>query len=129
VFYRTQVVSVRNLEIYAAHGGTMTDLRDLLAHNMKERRRSLKMTQYRLAEKAQTSAYYITMIENKKKYPSPEMLKRIAAGLDLDTPELFSVKSGYITETIKNYKKDVLKVISETTNSILERKLEQLKKK
>ena len=62
-------------------------------------------------------------------FPPPEMLKRIAAGLDLDTPELFSVKSGYITETIKNYKKDVLKVISETTNSILDRKLEQLKKK
>ena len=117
MFYRTQVVSVCNREIYAAHGGNMTDLRELLAYNMKEKRRILKMTQYRLAEKADMSAYYITMIENKKKYPSPEMLKRIAAGrLDLDTPELFSVKSGYITETIKNYKKDVLNVISETTN-------------
>jgi transcriptional regulator with XRE-family HTH domain len=52
----------------------MTDLRKLLAHNMKERRRVLKMTQYRLAERAETSAYYIAMIETKRKYPSPEMM-------------------------------------------------------
>jgi hypothetical protein len=40
----------------------MTDLRQLLAFNMKERRRSLKMSQYRLAELADTSTYYIGMI-------------------------------------------------------------------
>jgi transcriptional regulator with XRE-family HTH domain len=84
----------------------MTNLRNLLAHNMKERRRNLKMSQYRLAELADTSAYYIGMIENQKKYPSPEMMQRIAAGLGMDTPELFSMHS-YPAETLKKYRVEI----------------------
>jgi transcriptional regulator with XRE-family HTH domain len=106
----------------------MTDLRELLAHNIKERRQTLNMTQYMLAEKADTSAYYITMIENRKKYPSPEMMQKIAAGLEIDTPELFAMTSSFPSETFKKYQKEVLKLIGETTISILERKLAQLDK-
>ena len=115
-----------NRKIYPAHGGTMTDLRKLLAHNMKERRRTLKITQYSLAERANTSTYYIAMIETQKKYPSPEMMQRIAAGLEIDTPELFSIPSSYPVETIKKFQKEVLKVIKSTADSIIERKLTQL---
>ena len=105
----------------------MTNLRALLAHNMKERRRALKMTQYRLAERAETSNHFIAMIENQRKYPSPEMMQRIAAGLELDTPELFSMKT-FPSETIKKYQKEVLKTIGKVTNQMLEMKLEQLNK-
>jgi transcriptional regulator with XRE-family HTH domain len=106
----------------------MTDLRQLLAFNMKERRRSLKMSQYKLAELADTSTYYIGMIENQKKYPSPEMMKRIAEGLGLDTPELFSMAS-FPANTFKRYQQEVLNLIELTTDKVLKEKLDQLKKK
>jgi transcriptional regulator with XRE-family HTH domain len=106
----------------------MTDLRQLLAHNMKERRRELKLTQCRLAERANTSTYYIGMIEARKKYPSPQMMQRIAAGLEIDTPQLFSVTSSFPINTIKKYHKEVLKLIKEVSDSVLERKLLQLNK-
>jgi transcriptional regulator with XRE-family HTH domain len=106
----------------------MTDLRQLLAHNMKERRRSLKMSQYRLAELANTSTYYIGMIENRKKYPSPEMMRRIAAGLELDTPELFSMAS-FPVNTLRKYQQEILTLIGDAADKVLSEKLEQLKRK
>jgi transcriptional regulator with XRE-family HTH domain len=107
----------------------MTNLRKLLSHNMKERRKILNITQHKLAERVGTSAYYIAMIETLKKYPSPEMLQRIAAGLEIDTPELFSMASSYPEEVIRKFQRDVLKLIKDSANSILDRKLEQLNKK
>jgi transcriptional regulator with XRE-family HTH domain len=106
----------------------MTCLRQLLAHNMKERRRVLKMSQYKLAELAETSGYYIGMIENRKKCPSPEMLLRIAAALGIDTPELFSMQS-YPAETFKQFRMEILNLIREMTDKVLEDKLRQLKKR
>jgi transcriptional regulator with XRE-family HTH domain len=79
---------------------------------------TLKITQYNLAERADTSTYYIAMIETQKKYPSPEMMQRIAAGLEIDTPELFSMPASYPEATIKKYQKEVLKVIKSTAESI-----------
>jgi transcriptional regulator with XRE-family HTH domain len=107
---------------------TMTDLRQLLAHNMKERRQNLKLTQYKLAERAETSTYYIGMIEAQKKYPSPEMMQRIAAGLEIDTPELFSMRT-FPTEKIKQYQEEVLSLIGMIANKVLKEKLDLLKKK
>lgn len=43
-----------------------------------------------MAEKADTSTNYIAQIEQKNKFPSPEMLERLAIALEIDTPELFS---------------------------------------
>jgi transcriptional regulator with XRE-family HTH domain len=95
---------------------------------MRERRRNLKLTQYRLAERAETSTYYIGMIEAQKKYPSPEMMQRIAAGLEIDTPELFSMHT-FPTEKIKQYQEEVLRLIGMVADKILKEKLELLKKK
>jgi len=71
----------------------MTSLRSVLAFNMKVQRQILGISQERLAEKAGTSTHYIGMIESEKKFPSPEMLERIAAALEIDAPILFSTKS------------------------------------
>ena len=51
------------------------------------------ISQAKLAEKVNTSTHYIGMIESKKKFPSPEMLERIALALEIDAPELFSTKT------------------------------------
>jgi transcriptional regulator with XRE-family HTH domain len=85
----------------------MTNLRQVLALNMRERRYELGLSQAKLAEKANTAPTYIAMIELEKKFPSVEMLERIAQALEIDTTELFSVKplSG---DSIKKLHKAVL---------------------
>jgi len=68
----------------------MTDLRKLLAQNIKNYRKIRGFSQEMLAEKAGTSTTHIGMIETSKKYPSPQMLEKIAGALGIDTPELFT---------------------------------------
>ena len=70
----------------------MTNLRHVLALNMKKRRNLLGFSQAKLAEIIDTAPTYIAMIELEKKFPSVEMLERIASALHIDTTELFSVK-------------------------------------
>lgn len=70
----------------------MTNLRQVLALNMKERRYKLGLSQAMLAEKVNTATTYIAMIEIEKKFPSVEMLERIATALGIDITELFSIK-------------------------------------
>jgi len=106
----------------------MTDLRKLLAHNMKEKRRVLNLTQRMLAKRVDTSTDYIAMIEAAKKYPSPEMMQKIAAGLEIDTIELFSVSLSYPVDTIKKYQKEVLMLIKSVADAVLDQKLKQLTK-
>ena len=99
----------------------MTNLRQVLALNMRERRRALGLSQEKLAEKAGTAPTYIAMIELEKKFPSVEMLERIAAALLVDTTELFSVKP-LPGDTLKKLKKAVLLDIE----GIIEKRLREL---
>jgi transcriptional regulator with XRE-family HTH domain len=85
----------------------MTNLRALLALNIKKRRRTLGITQEKLAEKVETSAHYISQIEQKNKFPSPEMLERIAGALEIDSPQLFSMTS-FSDEAIKRFQDSVI---------------------
>jgi transcriptional regulator with XRE-family HTH domain len=85
----------------------MTSLRALLAHNMKEQRRILGITQAQLAEKIGTSTHYIGQIELGNKFPTPEMLERIATALEIDSPQLFSMNS-FPIEVIKQFQEGLL---------------------
>jgi transcriptional regulator with XRE-family HTH domain len=85
----------------------MTNLRALLSHNIKERRQILGITQAKLAEKVKTSTHYIGQIELGNKFPTPEMLERIAVALEIDSPQLFSMKS-FPTEAIKQFQEGLL---------------------
>jgi len=77
----------------------MTSLRSVLSFNMKAQRHILGITQALLAEKVNTSTNYIALIESEKKFPTPEMLERIAAALEIDAPALFSTRSYPLSET------------------------------
>jgi transcriptional regulator with XRE-family HTH domain len=68
----------------------MTSLRAVLAFNMKDHRSVLGITQAQLAERVNTSTNYIALIETQKKFPTPEMLERIAAALEIDATALFA---------------------------------------
>ena len=70
----------------------MTDLRKVLALNMKLYRKNLGISQAKLAEKANITDNYIALIETGKRFPSVNMLERIAEVLQKDTLDLFSLK-------------------------------------
>ena len=85
----------------------MTSIRTLLSFNIKKRRQFLDISQVVLAEKVGTSTQYIGQIEQKKKFPSPEMLERIAAALEMDSPQLFSMET-YSQDAIQKFR-EILK--------------------
>ena len=68
-------------------------IREILALNMKENRRKNGFSQERLAEKAGISTPFVAMIEVSRKFPSPEMLDRLAKALGIEAYQLFIVKS------------------------------------
>ena len=105
----------------------MTNLRALLAYNIKERRRILGISQAKLAEKVSTSTHYIGQIEQKNKFPSPEMLERIAAALEIDSPQLFSMDS-FSDTAIKRFQEGVLSDLSSAMTLAVDARLSELKK-
>jgi transcriptional regulator with XRE-family HTH domain len=65
---------------------------------MKAQRRILRISQAQLAERVDTSANYIAQIETEKRFPTPEMLERIAGALEIDPPALFTTEIRPVTE-------------------------------
>jgi transcriptional regulator with XRE-family HTH domain len=104
----------------------MTNLRTLLAYNMKERRRILGLSQAKLAEKVSTSTHYIGQIEQENKFPSPEMLERLATALEIDTPQLFSMNS-YTDEAVKRFQEGVLADMGTAIAAAVDTRLSELK--
>jgi len=93
----------------------MTNLRSVLAFNMKMQRQALEISQKRLAARVGTSTHYIGMIESERKFPTPEMLERIAAALEIDAPVLFSTKSYPSSKagTVEEFQEEVINDIKQ----------------
>lgn len=106
----------------------MTNIRDVLAKNMKAYRSALSLSQAKLAEKVDTSTHYIGMIETKNNFPSPEMLERIAAALGIDTIDLFSTERT-LPDTIKACRKSALKSLRTVMGRFIDEKIRELEKK
>ncbi|MDR1748189.1 MAG: helix-turn-helix domain-containing protein [Spirochaetaceae bacterium] len=96
----------------------MTSLKKLIANNIKEQRRILGISQAALAERVDTSTHYIAMIELERKTPSLPMLERIAVALQIDPPELFSMRS-IPTKSLKEMQKAVLSDIEKAVNQVI----------
>jgi transcriptional regulator with XRE-family HTH domain len=69
----------------------MENIREILANNLKENRRRLGISQPKLAEISELSTHYVSMIESTRKFPTPEVLGRLATALKINTHELFAV--------------------------------------
>ena len=85
----------------------MANIREILAENMKKYRQKLSITQPELAERANISTNFIGMIEQKRKFPAPEMLDRIAKALEIETFELFATSASPQSE-LKKLHKEIL---------------------
>jgi len=69
-----------------------SNIRDILARNIKENRRKCGFSQEKLAEKAGISTPFVAMIEVSRKFPTPDVLDRIARALNVKTWQLFTVQ-------------------------------------
>ncbi|MDE5579845.1 MAG: helix-turn-helix transcriptional regulator [Treponemataceae bacterium] len=65
------------------------DLRTVFITNLKRFRKEQKMSQMHLAELCETSTSYIGEIEIAKKFPSIEMIEKIARALNVRPFQLF----------------------------------------
>jgi len=84
----------------------MTNIKKHLGLNIKNYRINSGISQAKLAEMADMATNYLGLIENGKKFPSSEMIGRIASALGKDTTDLF------ILEPIEqNWKENILSKI------------------
>ena len=93
----------------------MTEVQSVLAYNIKKCRKTKGLTQEQLAEKAQTSTNYLGSIETGKKYPSPQMMDKLAKALDINPLELFKIES----PNIQSIKRSLEEKIQEVLNDVL----------
>ena len=99
----------------------MTDVRILLARNIKRFREVLGISQMELAEKVGCSPTLIGKIEVMKRFPSANTLNLLAKALKIEPADLFSKTSeSEAVKTMKSQherknllKKKVLKAIDE----------------
>ncbi|WP_022930868.1 helix-turn-helix domain-containing protein [Treponema bryantii] len=99
----------------------MTNIRTVLAINMKARRKDLNLSQAILAEKIGTSPNYISKIEAEKQFPSVQMIEQLALALQCDSIDLFSIERIKINnlETVKeSLCNDVISLIQEKFTTI-----------
>ena len=106
----------------------MTDLRQLLASNMKIYRNLYGLSQSKLADKVDTATNYIAAIEAGRRFPSVEMLEKIAAALEVDPPELFSIKSIQINTAKKEFEELVWLNVGQNLSNYIAERLQELKK-
>ena len=92
----------------------MTDIKKLLGTNIKKSRTDLDISQAKLAEMVNMATNYLGLIENGKKFPSVEMLERIASKLGKDTIDLFA-----INPIQQDWKENILIKISDVINKEL----------
>ena len=98
----------------------MEDLRDILAGNLRKNRRRLGITQPKLAEMADLSTHYIAMIELSRKFPTPEVLSRLARALGIAPHELFAVPASPET-AIERLHKEILNDIKRVVGEAVEK--------
>jgi transcriptional regulator with XRE-family HTH domain len=97
----------------------MTNIREVLAANLKKHRNTRGWSQAKLAEKTGTSAHYIGMLETMNKFPSSEMIQKLAIALVIDPTELFSKEIDPAT-VLKNAQKAAFQDVGEAVGHFLE---------
>ncbi|MCL2243623.1 MAG: helix-turn-helix transcriptional regulator [Treponema sp.] len=96
--------------------------------NLKQFRQARGWSQAFLAEKTETSTNYIGMLENSVKFPSSEMVQRLAYALDIDPTDLFLKEINPIL-TMKKYQKAALEDIQVLLDHLIDEKIKQLEEK
>jgi len=84
----------------------MTNIKEHLGSNIRHYRTQLGLSQAKLAEMVDMATNYLGLVENGKKFPSSEMIERIAVALGKDTTDLF-----ILTPIEQDWKESILSKI------------------
>jgi len=87
--------------------------------NLKSFRKNRKMSQARLAGLCESSQVYIAEIEVGKKFPSPNMIERIASALDVESYLLFQDKAENKQALTPLQRQDIVSKLHDVTFKIL----------
>ena len=102
----------------------MTRIQECLAKNLKKYRKLRNLTQEQLGERAGTSTNYIGTIEIGNRFPSPQMLERLAVALEIDSLLLFHADCRLGDEpslsAIDEYKSELKKNLLHRFNAVLD---------
>ncbi|MDR0909229.1 MAG: helix-turn-helix transcriptional regulator [Spirochaetaceae bacterium] len=107
----------------------MTDIKDVFASNLKKIRHAKGLNQAELAGKAEVSKNYIGFLETARKFPSSEMVQKLAQALDIDPTELFAKEidvQKVILATQKAVYKEIGTLIDRTVSEIINTKVAEL---
>jgi transcriptional regulator with XRE-family HTH domain len=101
----------------------MKGIKEVLARNLKINRLKLGLTQEKMAEKAEISTHYLAMVELARKFPSADMLERIAIALEIEPHELFympSVAENALEQLQESIVSNIERVVSNAIKETLE---------
>jgi len=107
-------------------------IRDILALNLKNNRKKRGLTQEKLAEKAGISAHYLAMVEVSKKFPTPEMLDRLAGALEIETFQLFDASAtpeGALLHLERSIVSNIEQIINVTIKQAISNEMKNQEKK
>jgi transcriptional regulator with XRE-family HTH domain len=94
----------------------MIDIKEIFSGNLRKIRRKKGLTQEKLAEKASMSLQYLALLELSRKFPSGEMLERLANALDIETYELLAVASSANNE-LELLRNDIIREVKTLNES------------
>ena len=103
----------------------MTKVQECLAQNIKRYRKIAHLTQEQLAERVETSTNYIGTIETGKKFPSPQMIERIAEALHIESPQLFQADIDFNVQNQVNLE-DLKKSLMENIKNAVDRTIKKI---
>jgi transcriptional regulator with XRE-family HTH domain len=93
---------------------------ELFITNLKDYRKLLKISQAKLAEICDSSQAYIAEIEVGKKFPSPDMIEKIASALKVESYRLFQNKAEKDISTLTPLQKhEIISKINEATFKVI----------
>ena len=97
-----------------------TDIKEIFAANLKEKRKEKSLTQEKLAEKADISLRYIAMLELGKSFPSGDIVEKLAKALDIQAFQFFyplATLEGALFHLEQSILSKMDKIIGETANN------------
>jgi len=101
----------------------MTNVREIFAENLKQNRHKCGITQEKLAERAEVSTHYISMIELARNFPKSEVIGRLANALNIEVYELFLTSRSSAIEQEK-LQRSIIAVIKQTVSQSVETSIE-----
>ena len=93
--------------------------KEKFAKNLRDIRKSRKLTQEQLAELVGVDFRYISLLENAKSFPPCDLIEKLVKALNINYSELFAFDEDLSREEIENRLGELIKFISDKNLKIL----------